>query len=603
MFNDRSVAFPGKTIEIGFRLESMTTGEKIRRNTMTSVESFSPNQVEHQGKRHHLIIACLVSALVLLPIMIYGIPYGGDLFNHFRFALPLYDSIRSGIWYPGWLAESNAGLGDPRFRFYPPGLYYLMSAIRFVTGGWYSSGIVSIVLLSILGAIGAYFWARNFFPSRTSMWVAIFYSIAPYRLNEVYQAAMLSEFAACSVLPFAFAFIERICRRRDWRDIVGLGVSYALIILTNLPIAVIASLSLATYALVRIDRKQFVKTLTSLAGSVALGLAASAFFWFKMITELSWINGNSGQPNIYYDYRVNFLFSPSALTNRNTWYANLMALAIIGFVLPAVWFLYRLFKSSEQNLKPTVILFLGSFFMATALSWPIWAIVPKLYEIQFPWRWLAITSLASAPLLATCIRYWGEQIRKVRPRDLAVLFAFVLSLGFIVTQQIYDCRYLGRQELQPLWQDMRGAVSFKDWLPIWGKEFLKVERMNEPVKSQARVTTVSAWEPQRRVFDVQAGQAGPVQLRTYYYPLWGAQMNGKTLTTSPTADGLLLVNVPAEAGTVEVVFQEPSRVGIASKISAGVWLLMISGLLVSWLHSVRTKRTIALTDPESTFSY
>jgi len=80
-------------------------------------------------------------------------------------------------------------------------------------------------------------------------------------------------------------------------------------------------------------------------------------------------------------------------------------------------------------------------------------------------------------------------------------------------------------------------------------------------------------------------------------------MNGKTLTTSPTADGLLLVNVPAEAGTVEVVFQEPSRVGIASKISAGVWLLMISGLLVSWLHSVRTKRTIALTDPESTFSY
>jgi uncharacterized membrane protein len=98
-----------------------------------------------------LLIVMLVSAVVLLPIIVYGLPNGADLFNHFRFAIPFYESIRSGDWYPGWLADSNAGLGDPRFRFYPPGLYYLFAALQFITNDWYRTSISAIVLLSVVG--------------------------------------------------------------------------------------------------------------------------------------------------------------------------------------------------------------------------------------------------------------------------------------------------------------------------------------------------------------------------------------------------------------------------------------------------------------------
>src|SRR6185503_5849979 len=81
----------------------------------------------------HLLLVMLAAILVISPILIWGVPSSRDLSNHFRFALPFYDALRSGHLYPGWLAESNQGFGDASFRFYPPALYYLLSFARAIT--------------------------------------------------------------------------------------------------------------------------------------------------------------------------------------------------------------------------------------------------------------------------------------------------------------------------------------------------------------------------------------------------------------------------------------------------------------------------------------
>src|SRR5436309_2676774 len=180
------------------------------------------------------LVVAIVATVVLLPIMILGIPSGADLPNHLRFVLPFFESLQSGHLHPAWLAESNYGLGDLRFTVYPPGLYYLLSALRMVTGEWYSGTILAVVVLSVTGGLGAYFWARTAFDPKVAMWAGIFYALAPYRLNELYQASLLSEYAACAILPFAFAFVERVCRKKKIADVVGLGAAYALIILTHL---------------------------------------------------------------------------------------------------------------------------------------------------------------------------------------------------------------------------------------------------------------------------------------------------------------------------------------------------------------------------------
>lgn len=529
----------------------------------------------------------LVALAALLPIMIFGVPHGADLPNHLRFALPFSDAIQSGDFHPGWLAESNDGLGDPRFRFYPPGFYYLVSAVRVLTGGWYMSTIVVLALLSIAGGLGAYFWARTVCEPKIALWAGVLYAIAPYRLNEVYQASLLSEYAACSILPFTFFFVERICRKRNFSDVAGLALAYALLVLTHLPMAVIGSISLGIYVLFRIERGNLLSTLARLAVGVLLGLAASSFFWTTMLAELSWIKGSGADPNIYYNYRVNFLFSPSALTNRNTWYANILALAVLGFLLPGLVLAGRWFRkdSLDRGLMAALPLTLITFLMTTGLSRPVWAVIPKLSEVQFPWRWLSVTSLMGALLVAASIPQWIQMLRaNVRPRDLAVALALVLSLAFTGTQIIYDSEYVGSARFESMAREVRGAVSFKDWLPAGASELTKVEKMAAVVEAGSRPVTITSWEPERRTFHIAAGNETTARVRTYFYPHWIAKADGRVLPTAATTDGLIEIAAPAQATEIELAFVEPPRTWWFELVTRVSWLLIVGSLALGWIR-------------------
>ena len=556
----------------------------------------SPSQVAGEWKP--VLIVAAAGLLILLPIMIWGIPSGGDLANHYRFALPFYDSIRSGTLYPGWLAESNNGLGDPRFRFYPPALYYLLAVTRTISGGWYVGSIAAFTLISVVGGLGVYFWTRMFCPPKIAMLAGVLYTVAPYHLNEIYQASLLSEYAACSVLPFAFGFVERVCNRRNIRDVAGLSISYALLVLTNIPLAVIGSLSLFVYSLLRMQRRGMLSVLRRLAISVALGLSASAFFWTTMLVELPWIKGSSTDLKVYYDYRVNFLFSSVSLTNRNTWYANLLGLAVVGFSVSIVTLIKRSAPTDtgsapkqelcrygsafrdNRGFLASGLLMLFSFFMATALSRPLWAVLPKLGEVQFPWRWLAITSMASAAVTAAGLLHWFEMVRvRLRPRDLVIPLCFVLALYFVAFEVIRDSDYVQRQEFETRIQDSRGAVSFKDWLPVWAHEMLQVAKMSSNVEAQQRTITITSWAPLHRTFDVGPGAPGDAHVRTYFYPHWIASASGKVLSTRPAEDGTILITIPPEAVSVNLDFREPRRTRIAAIVSTIGWTL-ISGIFI-----------------------
>ena len=541
-------------------------------------------RVAFAGDRGAILVIILVGIFALVPLMFWGIPSGGDFANHYRFALPFYDSLRGGHLYPGWLAESNYGFGDARFRFYPPGLYYVLALLKMLMG-WYSASVLAFMLLTVMGGLGTYFWARGSYPVKVAMWAGVIYIIAPYHLNQLYQASLLSEYAACSVLPFVFAFVERVCRRRRPADMGGLAATYALLVLTHLPLTVIGSLSVLVYALFLLRRDRLWSTVARLAVGVAAGLAASAFFWTTMLAELPWIKGNSAHQNIYYDYRANFLFSSGALTNRNTWYANVLALAVIGLLLPTVIFFKK--KTVGSATKAATLLTVVSFLMATELSRPLWLVVPKLREVQFPWRWLAITSLAGSVLLAASLPKWKQLWRTgFRPLHLVPVLGVVLSLVFIATQVVWDSEYLSRHEFDSLLTNIRGSASFKDWKPVWASEGLQPYLMKDRVNADLRPVTVTSWEPEHRVFTIEAGQSGDARVQTFYYPLWTAGAGNRSLGVRPAQDGAMLVTLPPDKTVVTLDFREPPRVQRARVVSFVAWLI-IAALCIPARHKVR----------------
>jgi hypothetical protein len=525
-----------------------------------------------------VLIVAGAAMLLMLPLAIRGIPKGGDLLNHFHFALPFYDELRGGNWHPGWLADSNWGYGDTRFRFYPPGLYYLLAGARVLTGNWYYAAICAFAILTIISGLGAYWYAREFCSPKIAMCAGVFYLIAPYHLNELYQASLLSEYAASAVLPFTFMFVERICRRSKPADIAGLAAAYALLVLTHLPLAVIGSLTLLVYALIRLEKKEWRSTVLRLGLSVVLGLGASVFFWGTMLAELKWIKGGSIAPNPYYDYRLNFVFSRSSLTNLNNWYATLLGLGMIGFLLPGFLMTWRLIRARERGVKSIIGISFASLLMTTPLSYPLWKVIPKLSEIQFPWRWFAITSLTGSVLLAFSIPHLWPSLRvNLQPRKLAIAFVFVLSLLYTATLIMDNGTSLKRPAFEAMLKDLPGSLSFKDWTPVAAADLLHLQRMNSKVEAGERAVTVTSWGSERRTFHLGPGDATVARVWTYYYPHWQAVAAGQSLPVSSSSDGAIQIEVPRQATDIEVVFKEPPRVRIAAYVSLFTWLAI--GLL------------------------
>jgi hypothetical protein len=530
-----------------------------------------------KSQRNSILIV-IVGVAALVPAMLWGIPASRDLQHHFRLALTFFDAIHDGNFYPSWLAEANNGYGDLSVRFYPPGLYYLLAFTRAMTGDWYAAALVSLVLLTITGGFGAYWWARTLYPGNIAVWAGILYILAPYHINELYQSSLLAEYAAAGILPFAFAFTERVCQSEDNKNVAGLAASYALLMLTHLPLTVIGSYALLFYLLVRIERQQFWKTVQRFTVALVLGIAASSCFWMTVIAELPWL-----RPDNEAVFSINF-FIFSTLRKRigdtDIWYGNLIALMTMAMALPALALVRQ--KSAEggkRALKALGLLAGFSFLMTTLISFPLWEILPKMKAVQLPWRWLAVTSMAVSVLVAGSIPRWKEIARgRGRPVALIVFGAVLISLSFTLARPILRAMYLTRPQFLQVLERTVGLPSIGPWYPRWVGE--KIPLTPEVVKVEQRPVNVLRWKAEHRTFAVGHGAATEARVRTFYYPLWTATVNGQALPTRPSEDGALLIALPPEAVSVELKFSEPMRSRVSAILSVIGWLLI--GAFLFW---------------------
>jgi hypothetical protein len=528
-----------------------------------------------------LIGISLVAIAIMAPTLIWGMPSSRDLTNHFRFALPFYDSLRAGNFHPGWLAESNSGFGDASFRFYPPALYYLLALFRLVIGNWFAATITTATFLFALGGFGVFFWARALGQERNAMWAGILYTAAPYHLNQFFQSFMLAEFAAAAILPFVFAFTERVCQRRRAPDMAGLAACYAILILTHLPLAVIASVALLLYAVVRREKQNFLKTLGCLAGSVAIGLAASSFYWITMLAELSWIRADRINPDPSVDYRQNFVLSTFSTDYLNVWWMNILLLMTAAMFWPAVALLWRSARSSLRNhqpengkaIKAMAAVLLLTIFMATPLSRPLWNLIRPLRETQFPWRWLAITSIICPLLLVTAIPFW-KNLGRAHKRSLTLLAAgtAAIALSFSASHIIREAFWLTPHQFEKRLAEIPGSESVSQWWPASVHEPVQV--MSVPVAANSRPVTIESWTPERRVFSVGPGAPVDARIRTFFYPHWTATAAGVNLSVRADKDGAILIALPDNATRVTLEFREPPRVRRAAVLSLVGWMVV-----------------------------
>jgi len=543
-------------------------------------------QIKTSNERFYLAVACLVAVVAILPIAFFGIPDGYDLPQHFQFAQTYYDSLTNGDGFPSWSDKENFGYGGVGIRFYPPLAYYALAFARMLVGDWYNAAWLTFTFWMVLGCLGVYFWIRWWFSAKEAAIAACFYAIIPYHLSQLYIAFNYAEFAASAILPFCFAFLTRVFQRGKTSDVLGLSISFGLLLITHLPLGLIGSISLFVYALTLLQKKNFLKPVVKSAIGAVIGLAASAFYWVGMVGEMKWLNHASDRYSTgHYGFAQSFFpFYFHALETDNKFSIILSDFAIILnllFILSAVIYLIYRKNNWEKVEQPksvfqTVVpLGLFAFFMVTPLSRPIWEIITPLQKVQFPARWLTIVSMCGAVVAAASVHYLlkGNFLkRRVWAYGCLIFLSTVALYNFVYIFHPTSFVPIAREKFENQMQELPEAQSFNAWWSVWSKaDALKT---TQKIVLETRQTKVISWEAEKRIFEVSAGNDAIARVATFYYPHWQATVNGNSVEVGMDENGAILIPVGSEKSTVELYFQEPLMVRIASILSLITWLFL-----------------------------
>jgi hypothetical protein len=573
----------------------------------TILESLARVQVISSRARLPLIVLVGVTAS-LVPLLIWGVPNGPDLASHLRFAQAFDDSLRQGNFYPAWQHLSNAGYGDGSFRIYSPLTYYVLSAIRLFAADWMLSFKFLFVVLAMAGAYSVFYWLRAGATQTQALVGALVYSCAPFRLNEPYQAAMLSQFAGAAFFALLLGVTERLAGAAVSRSrVLGLqalfAIVFAALIFTHIPLAMMAVLTIPLYAALRFDRSFRVRRLIDLGVAGALGILLSGFYWMNLVRELPLLKGATIQPGQRFDYRANFAFSLSG-HDPSTWYVNLIFVMTLALLIPAALFLFssvRL-RQSHRSIRAVGCVVLFTLFMATSLSTPLWRVIPRLSSMELPWRWLSASSILASGLAGMALPLlWKEfqnarreninseagganKVFRSRVRLMSALGAVVIALAFSWSYPIRNALFLDHDSFNAIVQESKTSTSLEEWLPRWttlaAVKRLEKEKASE-VSAAGRSVSIQSWQSENRKFIVGNGDKTDARLRTFFYPYWQLRTaEGNILATRPDADGVLLAEIPAGRQTIEMSFVRPRHQTLANILSiVAVFALAAIGLL------------------------
>lgn len=543
-----------------------------------------------------LVLAVVVT---VFPIAFVGFHDSPDLKQHIQFASTFRHTIRSGEFFPSWSSEENLGYGSVGLRFYPPLFHVLLGLTRNLTGKWDLAMAVVVMLFTIVRLIGVYFWAQEFIGPRDSLFAASISVLMPFHLSQIYTSALYTQFCAASVLPLAFYFVTRICRGRGAANVAGLAASFALVILINLPTAVIGAMSLAVYAAAFIKRTSVVLLTAKLSAAALLALGATAFYWIRMYPELPFFRNTENWVDKTFDFREHFLLTVPSNLVGGIWFNNYLListclLAVCGLV--GIWFQRR--SGQESRIRPIVVVLGFSVFMMTLLSYPLWLYFPYLAEVQFPWRWQLIASLATPVIFAAGINGYFVALRSgygVRDPKCWLGLLTIISVTLVFQQLAVKFN----KHLIP-------AAEFNSWSEVqttklgfeyfWTKEARKDVFVTGKQVSGDRVVRINEWRSAERIFEIAEGEPSELRVATLYYPNWRATVNDITVTVRSDENGAIIVPVGRDPAIVRLWFEETHMSDSAKDFSVVVWIgllvtLVLKTPLVNVFNRIRQRST------------
>lgn len=475
-----------------------------------------------------------------------------------------------GIWLPRWSEWANWGFGEPRYIFYPPISWMLGAALGLIFPWTLVPGAMIWIAVVIAG-MSMWVLAREWLGGPAAVAASMLFAAGPYHLVMLYYRSDFAELLAAALFPLLFWSAIHMARS-EWRHIPAFAVVFAAIWLCNDPAGVMATYSavLALLLLCIAHRSPRPLILGSIA--MAAGFALATFYLLPAAYEERWVQ-ISGALTESLQPSHNFLFARNnepgfiQFNMRTTRVAMGMIIAtIIGGSLFARW---------RRSLRDLWWVLLGcaisSIFVMFRPSLFLWLHLPKLWYVQFPWRWMDALAVPSALFVAGA----AQSFRKRWVFWIVLLIAasgLVTAAALIVKDTWWDeedVSYLtrsidvghgfdGMDEYAPVgvshW-DLPGEPPNDDRDVPPPAATPRVEEIDEDSGDVVPLNNVSVnfkdWSPEKKSFSVKTGDDVSLVLRLLNYPAWDIRVDG-TRVQPGYVDGSGQIVLPVSAGSHQV---------------------------------------------------
>jgi len=321
-----------------------------------------------------------------------------------------------------WVPDMGYGYGYPLFNYYPP-MPYLMGEV-FRTFGFAFTDTVKILfaLSVIISGVTMYGFAKEFFGRLGGLVSSVFYMWAPYHAVDVFVRGAMNEAWALAWFPLIFwSGYRLLTEKQKKRTVSGWGLLFSvslflLFISHNLMVLIFVPV-FGLWLLVEIIRRKAPRTILRFIPYGLLGLGLAAFFTVPAILENN-LTQIRLQLTGYYDYRAHFVSIYQLLFSRfwdygpSIWGTEdgmpfpvghlhwILSLAAAVLLLREILLrkakLLVLEKENSRTVVALIILVFGwlATFLTHQKSYIIWDLIPQLSYLQFPWRFLTITTFS-----------------------------------------------------------------------------------------------------------------------------------------------------------------------------------------------------------------
>jgi len=376
------------------------------------------------------------------------------------------------------------------------------------------------------------------------------------------------------------------------------------------------------------DRKAL--GLAAVALFLAFGLAA--LYLLPGFVESGWARlGVVGPQATDYDSRlitVADFFSPFLIyryfPEQGTQLQHPISWLQFGLVCLSLTVPLRLRHASWAQARRHVVFFLCaalvSVFMLFVYSRPLWEYVPLLSYLQYPYRFLTLTSFTSAfaigslpLLLVDGSAPNGEVLSAAGGRSLWGLAMTAIVVAALMITSLpglpIEPQYLPEHEeplmeetvsfatmaeydyLTGLWARLYPSAWLMEYLPTWvqtepGELFLPVDKPPSEVRplTAEEIPTMSILRhgPLSMELEVSTAQTRTISFHSFYVPNWGIYLDGQKQTTYPLGKmGLLAVDVSPGQHHMVVRFENTPVEQIATIISLVSLTLVLAILVVT----------------------